>query len=544
MVLYHSPQIYKVKSGSASKTAEGDHSKRKENEKLGTIFIGGIDESKKMQEVYLKSNSLKISVSNSEGLHKGYDRFQSLLSQLEIHRAGVSTEDANQKFLRSLPSAWSQKPVGFDKTKVECFNCHKTWHFARECRTKGNQDSRRRDAWNSGNKDGRRSGKQEDSKALVTIDGEGVDWTSHLEEEERLCFDGSATNSGSDTEDFIEFCGSKGIKREYSNARTPQQNGVAERKNKTLIEAARTMLADSFLPNTFWAEAVSDSEKEDESAQDYFVLPIWSSYSSIVKRSTEKDAGEAPNKLPDLKTVVKPVIKEDQVFAERNELERLKRHEKVIIDAVESSQEGRLLKNLLQLQDSESLDSCRFALWEEGNWNKIGPQDFSRDNATHADITKPDYIFLRPVWGCDTKDKGKGIMQEPEKLVKVKDKDQIKYDAGVAQRLQAELDKEARLEREREEEASNAALIEEWDSIKARIDADVQSVERLQAEEREQMFVEEQARLLMELIATRKKFFAIKRAEEQRNKPPTKAEQRKKMYTYMKHMAGYKDKKF
>ncbi|GKE60533.1 putative ribonuclease H-like domain-containing protein, partial [Tanacetum coccineum] len=57
--------------------------------------------------------------------------------------------------------------------------------------------------------------------------------------------------------DFIELCGSKGIKREYSNARTPQQNGVAERKNMTLIEAARTMLADSFLPNTFWAEAVS-----------------------------------------------------------------------------------------------------------------------------------------------------------------------------------------------------------------------------------------------------------------------------------------------
>ncbi|GKA52635.1 putative ribonuclease H-like domain-containing protein [Tanacetum coccineum] len=49
----------------------------------------------------------------------------------------------------------------------------------------------------------------------------------------------------------------KGIKREYSVARTPQQNGVAERKNRTLIEAARTMLADSKLPITFWAEAVS-----------------------------------------------------------------------------------------------------------------------------------------------------------------------------------------------------------------------------------------------------------------------------------------------
>ncbi|GJV51336.1 putative ribonuclease H-like domain-containing protein [Tanacetum coccineum] len=54
-----------------------------------------------------------------------------------------------------------------------------------------------------------------------------------------------------------DFCREKGIKREYSVARTPQQNGVAERRNMTLIEAARTMLADSKLPTTFWAEAVS-----------------------------------------------------------------------------------------------------------------------------------------------------------------------------------------------------------------------------------------------------------------------------------------------
>ncbi|GKA51897.1 putative ribonuclease H-like domain-containing protein [Tanacetum coccineum] len=54
---------------------------------------------------------------------------------------------------------------------------------------------------------------------------------------------------------LIELCGSKGIRRDYSNARTPQQNGVAERKNRTLIEAARTMLADSMLPTMFWTEA-------------------------------------------------------------------------------------------------------------------------------------------------------------------------------------------------------------------------------------------------------------------------------------------------
>ncbi|GJZ79394.1 putative ribonuclease H-like domain-containing protein [Tanacetum coccineum] len=47
-----------------------------------------------------------------------------------------------------------------------------------------------------------------------------------------------------------EFCRQKGIKREYSVARTPQQNGVAKRKYRTLIEAARTMLADSLLPTS------------------------------------------------------------------------------------------------------------------------------------------------------------------------------------------------------------------------------------------------------------------------------------------------------
>ncbi|GJW42646.1 putative ribonuclease H-like domain-containing protein [Tanacetum coccineum] len=294
--------------------------------------------------------------------------------------------------------------------------------------------------------------------------------------------------------DVIEFCGSKGIKREYSNARTPQQNGVAERKKRTLIQAARTMLADSFLPNTFWAEAVStacyvlnrvlvtkphnktpyelitgkipiisyirpfgchvtilntidhlgkfagksdegflvgyslqskafrvynletkrveenlhitflenkpnvagkgptwlfdldyltdsmnyqpvrsenqankhagpqganqnagtediidagDSENEDESAQDCFVLPIWSSYSSTIKRSRAEDAGATPHKHSDFKTDEKPVDKEDQVFLD--ELDRLKRQERDANDAVEALRKefAQETKNLL-----------------------------------------------------------------------------------------------------------------------------------------------------------------------------------------------------
>ena len=53
------------------------------------------------------------------------------------------------------------------------------------------------------------------------------------------------------------FCTEKGISRQFSAPRTPQQNGVVERKNRTLIEATRTMLNEAKLPTYFWAEAVS-----------------------------------------------------------------------------------------------------------------------------------------------------------------------------------------------------------------------------------------------------------------------------------------------
>ncbi|GJW98323.1 ribonuclease H-like domain-containing protein [Tanacetum coccineum] len=272
---------------------------------------GGNAASKKMQKSVLKQQFEAFSISNSEGLDKGFDRFQRLLTLLSIHGAELSTEDINSKFLRSLPSTWTnvslimrnkegiddmdiddlyntlkahegdvkgttvssssslnmafvseeitsstdelstayhvnsatgqsnkaqgsssyvdevmysffanqssapqldhddleqvdsddfeemdlkwqvamistrinkfykrtgrklqfdrKEPVGFDKTKVECFNCHKKGHFARECRGKKNQEYRgnnngyRRD-------DGKRSIKEEDQKALVVQD--------------------------------------------------------------------------------------------------------------------------------------------------------------------------------------------------------------------------------------------------------------------------------------------------------------------------------------------------------------------------------------
>ncbi|GJW33952.1 hypothetical protein Tco_0053984 [Tanacetum coccineum] len=69
--------------------------------------FGGNKESKKMQKTILKQNYENFVASSQEGLDKTYDRFQKLISQLEIHGEVISQEDVNLKLLRSLPSAWN-----------------------------------------------------------------------------------------------------------------------------------------------------------------------------------------------------------------------------------------------------------------------------------------------------------------------------------------------------------------------------------------------------------------------------------------------------
>nr|GEZ00864.1 reverse transcriptase domain-containing protein [Tanacetum cinerariifolium] len=104
--------------------------------------------------------------------------------------------------------------VGFDKTKVECFNCHKIGHFSRDCRAKWNQDSRRRDGGYNGNKardNSRRLASQDDSKALVTIDEEAIDWSGHVKEDTQnfAMMAYSSSNSGSDNEPSVDESDSK-----------------------------------------------------------------------------------------------------------------------------------------------------------------------------------------------------------------------------------------------------------------------------------------------------------------------------------------------
>ncbi|GJT90200.1 hypothetical protein Tco_1079045 [Tanacetum coccineum] len=70
--------------------------------------FGGNEESKKMRKSMLKQEFADFKITESEGLHKGYDRFQKVLSQLNQMQARPDNEDCNMKFLRALPPSWSQ----------------------------------------------------------------------------------------------------------------------------------------------------------------------------------------------------------------------------------------------------------------------------------------------------------------------------------------------------------------------------------------------------------------------------------------------------
>nr|GFC88549.1 ribonuclease H-like domain-containing protein [Tanacetum cinerariifolium] len=70
--------------------------------------FGGNEESKKMRKTMLKQQFTEFSMTEEEGLHKGYDRFQKILSQLNQVQARTDNDDINMKFLRALLSSWSQ----------------------------------------------------------------------------------------------------------------------------------------------------------------------------------------------------------------------------------------------------------------------------------------------------------------------------------------------------------------------------------------------------------------------------------------------------
>nr|GEV66073.1 hypothetical protein [Tanacetum cinerariifolium] len=144
---------------------------------------------------------------------------------------------------------------------------------------------------------------------------------------------------------------------------------------------------------------------------------------------------------------------------------------------------------------------------------------------------------LQPLPTIDPKDKGKGIIQEfePMKKTKKKDQDQIKRDVEVALKIQAHLNEEAKIERERQEKASNTALAKMYDEVQAHIDADHELAVRLTLEKQEKYTVEERSKLLAEFFERRKKQLAKERAEAIRSKLPTKTRNKRAAGSISKH---------
>ncbi|GJT66850.1 hypothetical protein Tco_1018330 [Tanacetum coccineum] len=132
---------------------------------------------------------------------------------------------------------------------------------------------------------------------------------------------------------------------------------------------------------------------------------------------------------------------------------------------------------------------------------------------TTKSVFKDEDIFLTnalPLPKIDPKDKGKGVLEEEPEPVKVKSKDQgeaqIERDAKIALKVQAKLNEEARLERQRQEQASLNYIVNLYDEVQARINADHELAVRWTQEEQEKYTVDERAKLLLEYFENRKKY--------------------------------------
>ncbi|MCO5558694.1 hypothetical protein L7F22_012280 [Adiantum nelumboides] len=132
------------------------------------------------------------------------------------------------------------------------------------------------------------------------------DWKAMVEKEKDLKVKSIRSDRGDEflSEDFARWCKSEGIRRQLTTPYTPSQNGVVERKNRTIMEMARAMLAHASLPRSYWAEACNTAEKRQK-------LDFKSRKLLFLGYSAESDAYRLYD--PDTRTTI---VSRDVVFDE------------------------------------------------------------------------------------------------------------------------------------------------------------------------------------------------------------------------------------
>ncbi|GJV27606.1 retrovirus-related pol polyprotein from transposon TNT 1-94 [Tanacetum coccineum] len=347
---------------------------------------------------------------------------------------------------------------------------------------------------------------------------------------------------------------------------TPQQNGVVERKNRTLIEAARTMLVDSFLPNTFWAEAVSTAcyvlnrvlMTKPQNKTPYKLItgkiPIISYIRPfgchVTILNTIDHLGKFDGKS-DEGFLVGYSLNSKAFRVYNLETKRVEENLHITILENKPNVAGKgpnWLFDLDYLTDSMNYQPVR----SENQANKhAGPKEANHIVGTQDNIdagnseieaeSAQDY-FVLPIWSSYTSTvKSSEAKNEGEKSTK--NTDLKTNEKPVDQEDQTFLDKLERLKGDflqAEEEATKVALIRDYDDIQARIEADSILATRLQEEEREKFTIEERAKLLHDTIAAQRRFLTQQRAAEIRSRPPIRTQLRNQMMTYLKHVGGKK----